>query len=60
MMNFGLRGLLLLLAAVLFIVGALSEENQQDLLFWGLAVFAASFIVQSIPLGNITAGRKER
>ncbi len=60
MMNFGLRGLLLLLAAVLFIVGALSDnENKLDLLYWGLAVLAASFIVESIPLGNMTAKRKE-
>lgn len=50
-MNLGFKGLLLLLAMVLFIVGALSEERQQDLLFWGLAVFAASFIVESLPLG---------
>ena len=57
MMKFGFRGLLLLLAVVLFIVGALSEDNQQDLLFWGLAVFAASFVVESIPLGNMMAGR---
>jgi predicted cobalt transporter CbtA len=59
MMKFGLRGLLLLLAVVLFIVGALSDEGntRQDLLYWGLAVFAASFIVESIPLGNMMAGR---
>ena len=60
MMNFGLRGLLMLLAAALFIVGALSDnENKLDLLYWGLAVLAASFIVESIPLGNMTAKRKE-
>ena len=59
-MKFGFRGLLLLLAAVLFIVGALSDNNKQDLLFWGLAVFAASFIVESIPLGNMMAGRKRQ
>ena len=58
MMKFGLRGLLLLLAVVLFIVGALSDSsNREDLLFWGLAVFAASFVVDSIPLGNMMAGR---
>jgi hypothetical protein len=57
MMSFGLRGLLLLLAVILFIVGALSDENQQDLLFWGLAIFAASFIVDSLPLGNMMATR---
>jgi len=60
MINFGLRGLLLLLAVVLFIVGALSDgENKVDLLYWGLAVFAAAFIVDSIPLGNMTS-QKDR
>jgi hypothetical protein len=59
MMNFGLKGLLLVLAVVLFIVGALSEpgDNKQDLLYWGLAVFAAAFIIESIPLGNMMANR---
>jgi hypothetical protein len=58
MMKFGLRGLLLLLAVVLFIVGALSDSsNREDLLFWGLAVFAASFVVDSIPLGKMMATR---
>ena len=59
MMNFGLKGLLLLLAVVLFIVGALSDEGntRQDLLYWGLAVFAAAFIIESIPLGNMMADR---
>jgi hypothetical protein len=56
-MNFGLKALLLLLAIVLFIVGALSEDNQTDLLFWGLAVFAASFIVESLPLGSMMGTR---
>lgn len=56
-MTFGFKGLLLLLAVVLFIVGALSEDKQQDLLFWGLAVFAASFIVESLPLGNMMGQR---
>lgn len=59
MMSLGLRGLLLLLAVILFIVGALSDENQLDLLFWGLAIFAASFIVDSLPLGNMM-GQKDR
>ena len=56
-MNLGLKGLLLLLAMVLFIIGALSDENQQDLLFWGLAVFAAGHIVESLPLGNLGPNR---
>ena len=61
MMKFGIKGLLLVLAVVLFIVGALSDpgDNKVDLLYWGLAVFAAALIVESIPLGNMTAKRKE-
>ncbi|HEY7147993.1 MAG TPA: hypothetical protein VH420_00980 [Gaiellaceae bacterium] len=57
MKNFGIRALLLLLAIVLFIVGALmdsSSENRVDIVYWGLAVFAASFIVESLPLGNLS------
>jgi uncharacterized membrane protein len=59
MANFGLKALLLLLAVVLFIVGALMDtgETKQDLLYWGLGVFAAAFIVESIPLGNMTRTR---
>jgi hypothetical protein len=53
MAGLGFKGLLLLLAIVLFIVGALSDDNQLDLLFWGLAVFAAAFVVESLPLGNL-------
>ena len=56
-MNLGLKALLLLLAIVLFIVGALSDDFKKDLLFWGLAIFAASFIVESLPLGNMTGNR---
>ena len=59
MTNFGLRALLLVLAVVLFIVGALMDagETKVDLLYWGLAVFAASFVAESVPLGNLTANR---
>lgn len=59
MMSFGFKGLLVLLAVVLFIVGALSDENKLDLLYWGLAIFAASFLVDSLPLGNMM-GQKDR
>ena len=60
MSSFGLRGLLLLLAVVLFIVGALmdsGDETKVDLLYWGLAVFAASFVVGRIPLGTLSRPR---
>jgi hypothetical protein len=59
-MNLGLKALLLLLAIVLFIVGALSDDNQEDLLFLGLAIFAASFIVEAIPLRNIMGDTRDR
>ena len=61
MMTFGLKGLLLLLAVILFIVGALSDDdgNKLDLLYWGLAVFAAAFIVESLPLGNMMGSRRQ-
>ena len=53
MMKLGLKGLLLLLAIVLFIVGALSDgSNRVDLLYWGLAVFAGALIVDSLPLAK--------
>jgi hypothetical protein len=61
MKNFGIRALLLLLAIVLFIVGALMDstnDTRVDVIYWGLAVFAASFIVESLPLGNM--GRRDR
>lgn len=60
MNTFGLRGLLLLLAVVLFIVGALmdtGDDTKVDLLYWGLAVLAASFVVGRIPLGTLTRTR---
>jgi hypothetical protein len=56
-MNLGAKALLLLLAIVLFIVGALSDDFKKDLLFWGLAIFAASFIVESLPLGGMMGKR---
>jgi hypothetical protein len=58
-MNFGLRGLLLLLAVVLFVVGALMDpsDTRQDLQYWGLAVFAASFVAGHIPFGRMPGER---
>lgn len=59
-MNLGLRGLLLLLAIILFVVGALSDDGdtKTDLLYWGLAVFAASHIVDALPLGRSWGGNR--
>jgi hypothetical protein len=54
MMGFGARALLVILAVILFVVAALTDdENWTDFISWGLAVFAASFVVDSLPLGNM-------
>lgn len=50
-MKLGLKALLVGLAVVLFIVSALTEENRFDFLAFGLAVFAASFVVEDVAGG---------
>ncbi len=47
-MNLGLRTILLVLAVILFIVSALTEENRFDFMAFGLAIFAASFVVDDV------------
>jgi hypothetical protein len=44
----GIRTLLVALAVVLFVVAALTDENQFEFMTIGLAVFAASFIVEDV------------
>jgi hypothetical protein len=50
--DFGLRGLLLILATILFVVAALNNENFADLVSVGLAVFAAAFVVEDTGFGR--------
>jgi hypothetical protein len=50
--TFGLRGLLLILATILFIVAALNNDNFADLVSVGLAVFAAAFVVEDTGFGR--------
>ena len=60
MTAFGAKGLLILLAVVLFIISALTSEDRWDeFISFGLAVFAAAFIVDSLPLGNMTGTRRD-
>ncbi len=47
-MRLGIRTLLVALAVILFIVSALTDENQFDCLAFGLAVFAASFVAEDV------------
>ena len=51
-MNFGLRTILLLVAVILFVIAVFSDTNYSDLLAWGLAAFAASFLVGDANLGS--------
>ncbi|HEX9379129.1 MAG TPA: hypothetical protein VF872_06015 [Gaiellaceae bacterium] len=44
-MNFGLRTLLLLVATLLFLFAVFSDTKQGDLVSWGLAVFAFSYLI---------------
>jgi hypothetical protein len=57
-MNIGLRGLLLLLATILFIVAALNNENFADLVAIGLGVFAAAFVVEETGFGRMWSSRR--
>jgi hypothetical protein len=43
----GLRGLLLLVALVLFVIGIFSDVHQGDLICAGLAVWALSLLVEA-------------
>ena len=44
-MNFGIRSLLFIAATLLFLFAVYSDTNQGDLVAWGLAVFAFSFLI---------------
>jgi hypothetical protein len=56
-MRIGLRAILLLLAVILFVVAALTEENRFEFMAFGLAVFAASFVVDDLVGGRGWLGR---
>jgi hypothetical protein len=55
--NFGLRGLLLILATILFVVAALNNDNFTDLVSVGLAVFAAAFVIDDTTFGRLGTRR---
>ena len=57
-MNIGLRGLLLFLATILFIVAALNNDNFTDLVSIGLAIFAAAFVVEETGFGRNLGTRR--
>lgn len=48
----GLRGLLLVIAIVLFVIGVFSDVHQGDLICWGLAATAAALLVEELGLNT--------
>jgi peptidoglycan/LPS O-acetylase OafA/YrhL len=57
-MNLGIRSLLLLVAIILFVVAVFSDTNWSDLVAWGLAAFAASFLAGDTNLGSFAGNRR--
>lgn len=49
-MRFGLRGLLLILAVVLFVLAVFLDENALDLIAIGLALLSGAFLVGDLGL----------
>jgi hypothetical protein len=59
-MTLGIRALLLIVAVVLFVVAALSDTNQGDLIAWGLAAFAGAFLVGDLGVDRPLGGTRRR
>ncbi len=57
-MNIGLRALLLIVAVILFVLAAITDDNTADLLAFGLACMAGSFLVGDLGLPGM--GRRGR
>jgi len=56
-MAFSLRMILLLVAVILFVIGAIGD-SPVDWLPWGLAAFAAAFLVGETGLDRSLGGRR--
>jgi len=59
-MNLGLGAILLLVAVVLFVLAAFTDDNYADLVALGLAAFAGSFLAGSMGWGDRTLGSRDR
>lgn len=57
-MNLDLRTILLAVAVVLFVVAAFSTTHWDDLIAWGLAAFAAAFLVAEANIGGFGRGNR--
>lgn len=54
----GLRGVLLVLAVVLFVIGVFSDVHQGDLICWGLAATAAALLVEELGINTRFGARR--
>jgi hypothetical protein len=59
-MTLGLRAVLLIVAVILFVIGALSDEGQADLIAFGLACVAGALLVEELGLGRGRFGLRRR
>jgi hypothetical protein len=48
----GLRGVLLILAIILFVIAVFSDIHQGDYIAWGLAATAAAFLVEELGINT--------
>ena len=51
-MTIGIRGLLLILAIILFVIAVFSDVHQGDLIAWGLAATAGALLVEELGLNT--------
>ena len=56
-MRFGIRGLLLVVAVVLFVLAVVLDENASDLLAIGLALMAGAMLVCELVMDRPLDGR---
>ena len=56
-MRFGIRGLLLVVAVVLFVLAVVLDENASDLLAIGLALMAGAMLVGELGVDRPLDGR---
>ena len=54
----GIRGLLLGLAVILFVIAVFSDTSYPDLLAWGLAATAASLLTQELGMNMRFGARR--
>ena len=54
----GLRGVLLVVAIVLFFIGVFSDVHQGDLICWGLIAASAALLVEELGINTRFGARR--